>query len=172
MNKGEVLSELDFLKLADERRVARVDLSRIGRAGVVFVVEMSTATQSAVFFAGMRKRTLRKDGGQEVEFPLDSGPRLLEECLVTDDQGGVWLEEQFSEAEARDGAAPKFILVSSAKLIYMRERWIRELGNVAKMREYLKSLPNPITSHIAGAINEISGIDDEDESGVEEKKES
>lgn len=170
-NAPAVLSELAFLSLADEKRVARVDLSKAGRAGVIFVVELSTSKQSDIFFAHSRKRRIDKHGTTEMEFPMDSGPRLLEECVVTDAEGGAYLESLFREAEEEDGAPPQYVLVPAERLVYMKDGWTREAGTAGKMRERLKGMPNAITSLVAKAVNEISGLDgDEDE--VEEKKDS
>lgn len=169
-NGAGVLSELDFLKLTDEKRVARVDLSRAGRHGVIFVVELSADKQQEIFFSKNRKRKITKDGGQELELPADSGARLMEECVVTDDQGGAWLESLFREEEEMHGAMPEYVLVPTDRLVYMREAWVKEAETPYKMRERLKTMPNAVTSLIAGAVNRISGMGDEDE--VEEKKDS
>ncbi len=169
-NGFETLSELDFLRLTDEKRVARLDLSRVGRKGVIFVAELSADKQQEIFFSKSRKRKLTKDGGQELEFSPDSGARFMEECVVTDAQGGAWLEAQFRKAEEEDGAFPEYLLVPAEHLVYMKEAWIEEVGTPFKMREKLKQMPNAVTSLVAGAVNRISGMDDEDE--VEEKKES
>lgn len=169
MTTGGILTGLAFLSLADEKRVARVDLAKAGRAGVVFVVELSSRTQSEIFATVNRKRRIDKHGNTELEFPVDSGPRLLEECLVTDDQDGAWLESLFREAEAEEGAPPAFVLVAADQLVYLKDKWTRELGGTAKVRERLRGMPNAVTSLIAQAVNDISGIG-EDEGEVEEKK--
>ncbi len=170
-NGAAVLSELAFLSLADEKRVARVDLSKAGRSGVIFVVELSTSKQSEIFFSHNRKRKIDKHGNTEMDFPMDSGPRLLEECAVTDAEDGAFLESLFREAAEEDGAPPQFILVPAERLVYMKDGWTRHYGNVAKMRERLKGMPNSVTSLIAKTVNEISGMG-EDEDEVEEKKDS
>lgn len=166
------MTGLDFLSLANEKRVARVDLTKIGRAGVVFVVELSTRMQSEIFASANRKRKIDKHGTTELEFPVDSGPRLLEECLVTDSEDGAWLESLFQQAEEADGAPPAYVLVPADQLVYMKDKWVRELGNTAKVREHLRGMANAITSLVSKAVNDISGIGDEEESEIEEKKDS
>lgn len=164
------LSELDFLSLAEEKRVARVDLAKAGRKGVIFVVELSADKQTEIFFSKNRKRKIDKHGTQELEFSMDSGPKLLEECMVTDSEGGAWLESLFREAEIEDGAPPEFVLVPAERLVYMKDGWLASTNTPHAMREKLKSMPNAVVSLIVGVVNKISGTGDEDESEVEEKK--
>lgn len=171
------LGALDFLGLADEKKVARVDLAEAGRKGVVWVCELATERQMQIFSPKSGKRRTTRQGDIEVDLkdlPMDAASRLMEECLVTDKEGGALLERLWDEAEAtaEDGKVDH-ILVAAEELVYMKLLWQQKLGGLKLMREKLGEMPNAVTSLISGVVSRISGMtDDLDKDAIEEKKDA
>ena len=70
------LSAVDFLKLAEVKRVARVDLVEAGLSGVVYVCDLSTAQQQQLFGGQDSIRTYG-DGSREISMPKDAASKML-----------------------------------------------------------------------------------------------
>jgi hypothetical protein len=158
---GQVtLSAVDFLQLAEIKRVARVDLEEAGLSGVVYVCDLSTSDQQRLFGGQDSIRTYG-DGSREIAMPKDAASKMIGVCMVTDGQDGALFEEQFNKTDAG------YISFPSDKLIYMNDLWRKELGNTKAVNDKIADLPNIVTNLIMKHVNELSGLKDEP---IEEKK--
>lgn len=168
------LSATDLINLANKRKVARVDLSKAGYPGVVFVTDLTAAQQqklvSKVRDGKVRQNT--KEGWMEYSWgdlmnDADAA-KILEICLVTDSDGGATLQRLFDEAEATaDGEPPEYITVPSTELVSMFELMQAELKSPTRVRETLNGFGNSATSLIAKVVRDISGLARDE---VDEKK--
>jgi hypothetical protein len=141
------LSSLDFLKLADNRIVKRVDLSPSGHAGIVFIRELSEG-EKAKATGGMRgKARYGKDGSTEIDMsnlPQDAAVKLIKASLVTDETGKV----------------------------LMASEWEKELKNGSAVIERLNSLPSGVVNLLVKEIRILSGMTEDKEDVTEKKDES
>jgi len=156
------LSAVDFLKLAEVKRVARVDLSEAGLHGVVYVCDLSTAQQQQLFGGQDSIRTYG-DGSREISMPKDAASKMLGTCLVTDGEDGAYFEAEFAKTDA------PFISVPVDKITKMFDLWRNELGNTKAVNDKISNMPNVVTNLIMRHVNELSGLSEEP---VEEKKTS
>lgn len=153
------LSSVDFLKLADTKRVGRVDLAKVGVDGIVYVCGLSTSQQQRMM--GGQAMRVYKDDSRDIAIPKEAAANMLMECMVTDGQDGKYFEAEFGKTEA------EFINVPVDKLVYSRDLWKQELGNTKLVREKIQDLPNIVTNHVMAGINRLSGLVDDE---LEEKK--
>lgn len=162
------LSALDFLGLAEQRRVARVDLAEAGYEGHVFVCDLSAAQRQTILAPKKGTKVVtRKDGSQEVDMsdmPRDAGTKVLMACLVTDAAGGATLER------AWDGLEPdeEYFTIAKSQLVLMAEEWRKSLGTESAVRAKLEELSNAVVDLIVTKVGKISGTGEP----IEEKKES
>ena len=152
------LSAVDFLQLAESKRIARVDLSEVGVDGIVYVCGLSTAQQQKMGGNSMR---VYKDDSRDVTIPKEAAAKMLLECMVTDGQDGTYFEAEFDKTD------DEFITVPAEQLIYYRDLWRKELGNTKAVNDKIQDLPNVVTNIVVRHVNQLSGLDDEP---VEEKK--
>ena len=108
------LSAVDFLKLAENKRISRVDLSAVGVPGVVYVCGLSTAQQQKMSGGKMR---VYDDGSRDVVIPKEAATRMLLECMVTDGQDGALFESEFDQTDN------DYITVPSDQLVYYRDNY-------------------------------------------------
>ena len=155
------LSAIDFLKLAESRRVARVDLSEVDVAGTVYVCGLSTAQQQQMSGGSMR---IYKDDSRDVVIPKEAAAKMLLQCMVTDGQDGAMFEDSFAQTDK------DFITVPIDQLVYYRDLWRKELGNTKAVNDKIQDLPNVVTNLIVKRVNELSGTTEDEP--VEEKKSS
>jgi hypothetical protein len=141
------LSSLDFLKLADNRIVKRVDLSPSGHTGIVFIRELSEG-EKAKATGGMRgKARYGKDGSTEIDMsnlPQDAAVKLIKASLVTDETGKT----------------------------LMATEWEKELKNGSAVIERLNSLPSGVVNLLVKEIRILSGMTEDKEDATEKKDES
>lgn len=166
MNKdnGQItLSAVDFLQLAEVKRVARVDLADIDYHGVVYVCELSTAQQQRLF-GGQKGMRIYPDNSRDIAIPPDAAAKMISECLVTDGQDGALWEPEFSKTD------DEYITVPNDDIVYMRDLWRKEVGNTRQVDEKIQGLPNVVTNFIMRHVNDLSGLGDDNP--VEEKKSS
>ena len=165
------LSALDFLGLARERKVARIDLSTVGYHGIIYVRDLTAAEQAKITSVGggkASKARFYKDKSYEMDLAAlteAAGPKFLAAAVVTDSQDGAILERAF---EAADPEA-EYITVAEDVLVQMSDTWIRETGSRHKMEEMLGKMGNAITNEVVRVVREISGMVDNQ---IEEKKEN
>jgi len=154
------LSAGDFLKLAETKRIARVDLSEVGVDGVVYVCGLSTAQQQKM--VGDRGSVrVYKDDSRDVSIPKEAAAKMLLECMVTDGQEGATFENEFAKTDE------DFISVESDKLVYYRDLWRQELGTTKAVNDKIQDLPNVVTNLVMRHVNLLSGLAGDE---VEEKK--
>lgn len=172
LNGRVPLSATDLLGLAEQRKVARVDLDEAGYSGVVYVCDLTAAQQQKILSAPLRGKKIRqntRDNWQEFDagdLLSDAGAKFLESCLVTDKDGGAILERAFDAA----GEDAEYIIFPASELITMFELMVKETNTPSKAREKLEAFPNAVTSLVAKTVREISGMANEDR--VEEKKDN
>jgi hypothetical protein len=161
VNGHITLSAVDFLKLAEVKRVARVDLDDVGVSGVVYVCGLSTAQQQKM--VGDRGSVrIYKDDSRDVAIPKEAAAKMLLECMVTDGQDGKYFEAEFSKTDE------EYISVPSDKLVYYRDLW-RESMNSKQIQDKVSDLPNVVTNLVMRHVNQLSGLAGDE---VEEKKSS
>lgn len=163
------LSALDFLGLADQRKVAVVDLAEVGYQGLVYVCDLTAGQQQKLMSGPSKGRTrVYADKSMDVDWadmPRDAAARFLEACLVTDSSGGSKLQEAFDQAGDDSG----FITFPSSELVRVYDLIVAELKNPRAAREKLEQLPNAVVSVIILKMRELSGMTEDQ---VEEKKET
>lgn len=156
------LSAVDFLGLATQRRIARIDLAEVGYKGVVYACDLSTAKQQKVLTRPQKGKTrIHADKSMDInwaDLPADAGPKFVAECLVTDMKNGRLLKEAFVGA---DKAGESFIIWPEDSLVFMAKTWQDELGNRRKVLDKLGDMPNAITNLIVKTVREISGMDED-----------
>lgn len=165
------LSVADLLGLAEQRKVARVDLAEAGYGGVVFVCDLTAAQQQRIM-SGPRKGKTRvyRDNSYDLDWsdlPQDAASKFLEACLVTDREGGATLARAFEAADG-DGEVVEFITFPASELVYVAELMTAELKQARLVRDKLEQWPNAVTSLIIKKMRQISGLA---EDRIEEKKE-
>lgn len=164
------LSAIDFLGLAKQRKVARIDLADVGYEGVIYVRDLTAAEQSRVTSGGSGKSSKARyfaDKSYEIDLAAlteAAGPKFLMAAAVTDAQDGDILERAFA---AEPDAA--YITIATSELVQMSEVWIREAGNRDKAEKLLEQMPNAVTNEVVKRVREISGMT---EDAVEEKKDN
>ena len=173
LNGRVPLSAIDLLGLAEQKKVARIDLGPIGYGGVVYVCDLTTAQQQKILGSPRKGTKVRRhDKEHWTEFDLadlsnNAGAAFLEACLGTDKAGGGTLEQAFEAAVDEEGAWPEWITFPAAELVYMAELMTAELKQPRLMREKLEQFPNAVTSLIVKSVRELSGMGEDQ---VEEKK--
>lgn len=155
------LSAVDFLKLSETKRVARVDLADVGLSGIVYVCDISAGQQQKLF-GGQKALRVYKDQSRDIELPKDAASKLMRACMVTDGQDGAEFEGLF------DATDEDYIMVSEDGLIYLDTIWRNEFGTSKAVNEMIQNMSNIITNHVTRAINELSGLGEDEP--VEEKK--
>jgi hypothetical protein len=169
------LSAIDLLGLAEQKKVARVDLAEAGYSGVVYVCDLTAAQQQQIVGAPRRGAKVRRNEKENwTEFDLadlanNAGAKFLEACLVTDRAEGATLERAFEAAAGEDGERPEYITLPASELVYMAELMQGTGMKPFQVREKLEQFPNAVTSLIVKTMRELSGMA---EDRVEEKKES
>ena len=163
------LSAIDFLGLAKQRKVARIDLADVGYEGVIYVRDLTAAEQSRVTSGGGKNSKARyfQDKSYEIDLAAlteAAGPKFLMAAAVTDAQDGDMLERAFA---AEPDAA--YITIATSELVQMSEVWIKEAGNRDKAEKLLEQMPNAVTNEVVKRVREISGMA---EDAVEEKKDN
>lgn len=165
------LSAIDFLGLAEQRKVARIDLADVGYKGVIYVRDLTSVEQSRITSGGSGKNSKARyfaDKSYEIDLAAlteAAGPKFLMAAAVTDAQDGDILERAFAAAEP--GA--KYITIATSELVQMSEVWIRKEGNRDKAEKLLEQMPNAVTNEVVKRVREISGMT---EDAVEEKKDN
>ena len=162
-NGRVTLSAVDFLKLSETKRVARVDLADIRLDGVVYVCDLSAAKQQQLF-GGQKSLRVYRDQSRDIELPKDAAAKLMKACMVSDGQDGEIFEAAF------DATDEEHIMIDEDKLVYFRDIWKAELGTTRAVDEMIQNMSNIITNHVTKAINQLSGLGDDEP--VEEKKSS
>lgn len=170
------LSSFDFLGLADQRKVARVDLGKVGFDGLLYVRDLTSAEQQLVL--SLPKNSRVKQYAKEKAFEFDAGLfatavfDFLKYGMVTDKEGGAILERAFEAVEA-DGEAVEYVTVPEAQLVQMYDEWLADLKQPRLVREKIDRMSNVITNEIIRVIKEISGMtEDREQELIEEKKAS
>ena len=160
-NGRVTLGAIDFLKLSEQKRVARVDLADAGFEGVIYVCDLSAAEQQKLF----SQSTMRvyNDKSRDIPLPKDAIVKLIKNGMVTDGSDGDIFEAQFTETEF------EYIVVPVESLVYSNDIWLKEYGQQRIVNDMIQRMPNAVTSAVTGAINRISGLG-EDEDPIEEKK--
>ena len=168
------LSALDLLGLAEQRKVARLDLAVAGYSGVVYVCDLTTAQQQRIVGTPRKGTKVRQNTVEKwTEFDLadmsnNAGAKFLEACLVTDKEGGAALERAFAAVE-EDGEPVEYVVFPASELVSMFDLMAVELKKPHAAREKLEQFPNAVTSLIVKTMRQLSGMA---EDAVEEKKES
>ena len=141
------LSALDFLGLANSRRVVPVELSEVGHVGVVFIREMSEGEKEKATGNMKGKIKYAKDGSTEMDFsslPRGASLKLLKASLVTDETGKV----------------------------LMADEWEKELKFGSEVLAQLEAIPAVVVNLLVGKIRTLNGMGDAPADPVEKKEES
>lgn len=191
---ANVLTAAEFLGLAELHTVARVDLSEVGRDQVSFVRALTTAEKHELVTiprqGQIRKVKRNRDRSTELEFNQavqDAAPSLIRRCLVTDSDGGKWLESEFERL-----GNPETIEVKESELIQMEDVMLNSImsgmdydpnkARDVKLAEERASkeldsligkLGNQVTNLYMRYITDVSGLNDEpddDEEANDRKK--
>lgn len=175
LNGRVPLSAIDLLGLAEQKKVARVDLGAVGYGGVVYVCDLTTAQQQKIVGTPRKGTKIKRyDREEATEFDMadlanDAGAKFLEACLVTDKEGGAILDRAFEAGIDDDGNEPEWITFPAAELVYQFELMVAETKVPHKAREKLEAFPNAVTNIIVRKVRELSGMAGD---RVEEKKDS
>lgn len=170
------LSAIDLLGLAEQRKVARLDLAEVGYAGVVYVCDLSAAQQQRILTGPRRGKTrIYRDNSMDVDWSdlsQDAASKFMEACLVTDAQGGELLERAFAALEERPGSGDEdagvvYVVMPAKELVFMADQMAAELGQRRLVLEKLEQFPNAIASLVVRTVRQLSGMA---EDRVEEKK--
>jgi len=161
-NSNITLSAIDFLKLSEQKRVARVDLADAGAVGVVYVCDLTAAEQQKLF----SQATMRvyNDKSRDIPLPKDAVSKLLRAGMVTDGQDGALFEPQFEDSELG------YITVPVKSVVYYNDIWLKELGSSRIVNDMIQRMPNAVTNLVTKEINLISGLGDDDDDILEQKK--
>ena len=164
---SKILSAVDFLHLAEERIVARVDFAEIGRDGVAFVCELTADEKAAVLPRPKGKARMHKDQSIEIDWSQlspDATAKFLRVCLVNvkgDDS--VYFGDNGKERETA--------VIPEDQLAKVYDGILKEVGAPHLALEQLGKLPNAVVDLLVSKIREISRLDvDEDEDDTRKKK--
>jgi len=148
------LSAVDFLRLADERIVARVDLAEVGRSGILYVRELTSAEKTAVLPRPKGKARMYKDQSMEIDWSQlapDAVAKFLRVALLTG-----------------DGLAPFFTDSATAtiptdQLRQMYDQLVIQCeGKPHLAMEAMERIPNTVANLLVTKIRQISGLDEEE----------
>lgn len=156
MSDQMTLSAVDFLNLAEQRRVARIDLAEVGYKGVVYVCDLSTAKQQKIAVGPKGKTRVYADKSMDVDLasmPKDAPMKMMMECLVTDAENGRLLAAAF--AEQGEGDDP-YIIWPEDQLVRFYEILRRDMKH-SEVEERLGKMGNAVTNLIVKTVREISG---------------
>ena len=162
------LSAMDFLGLAEQKRVARVDLESVGFQGQVFVCDLTTAQQQRILAPRPGTRVKTDKGAMEfdlADMPRDAGAKFLLATMVTDSKDGALLNAAWEALPAGE----KFFTIAKSELVYLADTWRRELKNEREVEKRLEDLSSVVVDAIVKVVREISGIAGDE---AEEKKDS
>lgn len=161
------LSAVDFLGLAEERVVARVDLAQIGRRGVLFVRELTADEKAAVLPRPKGKGRVYKD--QSVEIPwdqlsTDAVAKFLKVCLVS-------LKSDPTLYFGQNGDGSETAVIPVDQIVPVFDEIVAQTGQRRLAMEKLGAIPNSVADLLMKKIRVISGLDDEenDDTAVEKK---
>lgn len=149
------LSAVDFLRLSEERVVARVDLAETGRKGILYVRELTSAEKTAVLPRPKGKARMYKDQSMEIDWSQlapDAVAKFLKVALLAADNGS--LEKYFAKGD--DTAT-----VPAEDLKPMYDEIVAKVGVPHLAMEALEKIPNTVANLLVKRIREISGLDDD-----------
>lgn len=156
MSDDLTLSAVDFLRLADERIVARVDLAEVGRAGVLYVRELTAAEKTAVLPRPKGKARMYKDQSMEIDWAQlapDAVAKFLRVALLSADDGK--LPGYFTNGQ-------ETATIPADELVQMYDQIVvRTEGKPHLAMEALERIPNTVANLLVKKIRQISGLDDE-----------
>ncbi len=161
MSDQVTLSAVDFLNLAEQRRVARIDLAEVGYKGVVYVCDLSTAKQQKIAVGPKGKTRVYADKSMDVDLgslPKDAPMKMMIECLVTDKENGRLLDAAFAALE--DGSEP-YIVWPENDLVTLYNQLRADGLKHNDIEAKLGSMANAVTNLIVKAVREISGTAEE-----------
>lgn len=160
-----VLSAVDFLNLAEERLVCRVDLAEIGRKGIVFVRELTADEKAAVLPRPKGKARMHKDQSIEIDWSQlspDAAVKFLEKCLVSIDKDPALFF-------GANGSSRETAVIPADQLTPVYDEFVRHLGRPHLAREKLGDTPNAVMDLLVKKIREISGLDNDEDDDREKK---
>jgi hypothetical protein len=168
MSDKVTLSAVDFLNLAEQRRVARIDLADVGYSGIVYVCDLSTAKQQKIAIGPKGKTRVYADKSMDVDLasmPKDAPMKMMIECLVTDAENGRLLEAAFDQLE--EGGEP-YIVWPESELTRLYEVLRSDGMKHSDIETKLGSMANAVTNLIVKTVREISGT--AEDAAEQEKK--
>lgn len=149
------LSAVDFLRLSDERMVARVDLAEVGRSGVLYVRELTSAEKTAVLPRPKGKARMYKDQSMEIDWS-QLAPDAVAKFLRTSLLSGEGLGGYFSDDN-------EVATIPAEKLKQMYDQLVVQCeGKPHLAMEALERIPNTVANLLVKKIRQISGLDDDD----------
>lgn len=160
MSDQVTLSAVDFLNLAEQRTIARIDLADVGRKGIVHVCDLTTAMQRKIAIGPKGKTRVYADKSMDVDLsamPKDAATKMVMECLVTDREGGRLLEAAFAELE--EGDKP-YVVWPESDLVKMYDIMRRDLKH-GEVEAKIDGMGNAVTNLIVKTVREISGTAEE-----------
>lgn len=149
------LSAVDFLRLADERVVCRVDLAEVGRSGILYVRELTSAEKTAVLPRPKGKARMYKDQSMEIDWSQlapDAVAKFLRVALLTGDKLAGFFDDEDTATIPADQLHPMY-----DQLVIQCE------GKPHLAMEALERIPNVVANLLVKKIRAISGLDDEDD---------
>jgi hypothetical protein len=165
MSDQVTLSAVDFLGLAEQRRVAKIDLADVGYKGVVYVCDLSTAKQQKIAVGPKGKTRVYADKSMDVnlaDLPKDAPMKMMIECLVTDAENGRLLDAAFADTEE------PYIVWPESDLVRLYDVLRGEGMKHGDIETKLGSMANAVTNLIVKTVREISGTSED--AAEQEKK--
>lgn len=158
MSDHVTLSAVDFLGLAEQRRVARIDLAEVGYKGVIYVCDLSTAKQQKIAVGPKGKTRVYADKSMDVDLgslPKDAPMKMMIECLVTDKENGRFLDAAFAEDDE------PYLVWPEGDLVRLYDVLRGEGMKHSDIETKLGSMANAVTNLIVKTVREISGTAEE-----------
>jgi hypothetical protein len=168
MSEKVTLSAVDFLNLAEQRRVARIDLADVGYSGIVYACDLSTAKQQKIAIGPKGKTRVYADKSMDVDLasmPKDAPLKMMIECLVTDAENGRLLEAAFADLP-EDGEP--YIVWPESELTRLYDVLRGDGLKHSEVEEKLGRMANAVTNLIVKTVREISGT--AEDAAEQEKK--
>ena len=147
------LSAVDFLRLSDERVVCRVDLSEVGRSGILYVRELTSAEKTAVLPRPKGKARMYKDQSMEIDWSQlapDAVAKFLRVALLTGEKLDGFFGDDDTATIPTDHLKPMY-----DQLVVQCE------GKPHLAMEALEGVPNTIANLLVKKIPQISGLDED-----------
>ena len=161
MSDSKTLSAVDFLSLANEYVVARVDLATIGRSGVLYVRELTADEKADVLPRPKGKARVYRDQSLEIDWGQlspEAATKFLKTCLV-EGKDGADLAARFGA----NGHSQATAVLQEGEIVPMYDAILLEVGRPHLANEAIGKLPNAVVDLLVKTIRDISGLNEDQE---------